>query len=230
VFVDPAIRCGYDGYMRSPTLRAPVQISQVEAIDRTLAYYEANAVAYAAETLGAAVRPRVELFARQLGAGARVVDLGCGAGRDLRLLADFGLKPVGLDLSGALAALARGYSQQPVVVGDLRLIPFRSEAFDGAWASASLLHLPRHELPRALAECRRVLKRGAPLAASVKLGRGAGTDETGRWYTYFFPDDWAGLLRASGFSDIIVDTDEELRSVDDVIRRVPWLKSFSRAV
>ena len=166
-------------------------------------------------------------FVRKVGADALILDLGCGAGRDLKLLADLGTRPVGLDLSRALAGLALGYSGQPVVVGDLRQLPFARGKFDGAWASASLLHLPRSELPGALAECRRVLRRDAPLVASVKLGRGGGPDETGRWYTYFCAIEWKELLQASGFTVVSVDTEETSRFGDDVVRPMPWLTSFS---
>ena len=60
VLVDPTAYCGYDSAMPSPTLTICAEISQSEAISRTLAYYEANAKTYAAQTVGAAVRPRIE--------------------------------------------------------------------------------------------------------------------------------------------------------------------------
>ena len=57
-----------------------------------------------------------------------------------------------------------------MVVADMRAIPFADASFDGVWASASLLHLPRSELAVALREINRILRSDGLLFASVKTG------------------------------------------------------------
>ena len=138
-------------------------------------------------------------FASSLDSGASVVDLGCGGGRDLRALRLRKFSVTGVDWAISIAAIARDYSGCRTVVGDLRDLPFKDSAFDGAWASASLLHLRREEVARALVEARRVLKPGGVLFASVKEGTGEQQDREGRCFTFFKRAEWTDLLATNGF-------------------------------
>ena len=65
-----------------------------------------------------------------LGAGRRVLDLGCGAGRHLRALRAAGARPVGADLSPDLLAEARRRGARCLIRCDTRALPFRDGAFD----------------------------------------------------------------------------------------------------
>jgi ubiquinone/menaquinone biosynthesis C-methylase UbiE len=51
-------------------------------LDSTLAYYHANAEAFFSETLGVDMLPLHERFLQSLPAGAHILDVGCGSGRD----------------------------------------------------------------------------------------------------------------------------------------------------
>lgn len=78
----------------------------------------AREAAFAAEALG-------------IDPGARVLDLGCGAGRHLRALEARGVRAAGMDRSAALLAEARRRgAASRLVRGDLRALPFRTAAFD----------------------------------------------------------------------------------------------------
>ena len=78
---------------------------------------------------GRAVRLLQEATGR--GKGARVLDLGCGAGRHLAQLGRIGYAPVGLDLSfRMLGAAKRVASDVPLAQGDMRRLPFRRASFD----------------------------------------------------------------------------------------------------
>jgi SAM-dependent methyltransferase len=59
-----------------------------------------------------------------------------------------------------------------------------SAAYDGVWASASLLHAPAAELTSDLARIHRALKPGGLFVASFKAGNGEGRDMFGRYYNY----------------------------------------------
>lgn len=89
-------------------------------------------------------------------AGARVLDVGCGAGTSLRLLAGRGAAPVGVDYSPALATEAAAAA--PALAGDAERLPLRAGAFDGALLECVLSALP--DKPAALAEVHRVLVPG----------------------------------------------------------------------
>src|SRR2546423_111928 len=93
-------------------------------------------------------------------------------GHDLRVFKTLGFRAVGLDLSPAMARIAHLYTQAPIVVGDLRALPFADRMFKGAWAAASMLHLRREDFGIAILEARRVLAVDGLLFLSMKLGEG----------------------------------------------------------
>jgi len=179
-------------------MRVPHQHPHTEMTD-TWAFYDRQAAQYAEATLSQSMERWLSPFTARLPARAPVVDLGCGAGRDLKFLRAAGFAAVGLDRSEPLARIAGRHSNAPVVVGDLRCVPFADSVFAGAWAAASLLHLPRPLIAIALAEAYRVLRSGSVLFVSVKHGRGVIRDRSGRFFTLFELDELRAALIAAGF-------------------------------
>src|SRR3954469_19956443 len=88
-----------------------------------------------------AIRPHIERFVSLLPGGASVLDVGCGPGVDTGSLALRGVKTVGLDIAGAMLAMASPHTGGRVVQADQRFLPFSDATFDGVWADACLLHL-----------------------------------------------------------------------------------------
>jgi SAM-dependent methyltransferase len=105
----------------------------------------------------------VDMAADEL-AGQRVLDLGTGSGVASQALQAVGAVPVGLDLAVEMLT-HRQEDRPPGVAGDAQQLPFRNAVFDAVVAAFSLNHVP--DLPRALSECRRVLRRGGLLLAST---------------------------------------------------------------
>jgi len=110
----------------------------------------------------------VRLFLRhaRLDAGARVLDLACGAGRHLERLRAGGLAATGMDLSAPLLADARSRRgvRGALVRGDMRALPFREGAFDGLvnfFTSFGYFLTPEEDI-RVIGEIRRVLRPGRP--------------------------------------------------------------------
>jgi len=97
-------------------MRVPHQQPHTEMID-TWAFYERRAAQYAEATLSQSMERWLSPFMARLPAGAPVVDLGCGAGRDLKFLRVAGFAAIGLDRSEPLARIAGRHSNAPVVVG-----------------------------------------------------------------------------------------------------------------
>lgn len=196
---------------------------------RTLAFYTDHAAEYAAETARLSMSPLLRTFADLSVHAAHVLDLGCGAGRDLLELSEMGLEPVGLDLSLPLASYAHKHSSAPVVVGDMRQLPFAKGSFRGVWASASLLHISRSDIGIALSECRRVLGTNGLFFSSVKAGSSEGRDQRGRFFSYFSLPEWSQLVRRAGFSVLLA---EEKPAGDARARSdstVSWINAFARA-
>ena len=104
---------------------------------------------------------RLAAFARRVRRG-RVADLGCGPGWYAKWLRERGFDVVALDVAEAMLCEARARDPQlPLVCGDLQVLPFARHSLDGAWASACYQHLPRSDLPVALAHLHAALRPGA---------------------------------------------------------------------
>jgi hypothetical protein len=91
---------------------------------------------------------------------------------------------------GKDARTAERLTGLPVQVIRFEDLAFGPE-FEGVWASASLLHVPRADLSTVLDRLASALKPGGVLFASVKRGEGEGVRD-GRWFTFYTP---AGLRR-----------------------------------
>lgn len=143
----------------------------------------------------------LDRFIADLSPWARVLDAGCGPGRDLRRMVDAGLSPIGVDLNADF--VARASQHGPARVADLRDLPFHDETFDATWACASLVHLPVEDAILALSELRRVTKTGAPVAVSVKIAGSTGWVETphgNRWFQIWDATAFADIVTSCGLS------------------------------
>lgn len=192
---------------------------------QTAFYYDANATAYADATMGLSMDEPLRAFMAGLQRSDRIIDIGCGSGRDLRRFREAGFHAVGLDVSAGLAGYAAQVSKCPVVVGDMLDLPFASGSFEGAWASASILHITRADMLTALSEIGRVLQPRGLLFCSMKLGSGEARTADQRFFSYVTPEEWQDLLDKAGFDRIDLDVD-----------RVPlpttgerWIRSLSRS-
>ncbi len=103
---------------------------------------------------------------------ARVLDLGCGEGRNTIYLSRIGFQGVGLDLSRkAVKVLNNNLFEEEVrgqgMVGDARRLPLRTASFDGVLAHHLLDHLDGQGFAAAVAEVGRVLKPGGVLLLTM---------------------------------------------------------------
>jgi SAM-dependent methyltransferase len=128
---------------------------------------------------------------------AAVLDLGCGTGRDTRALIDAGFTVTAIDGSPEMAREAERRVGQPVRVLLFEDLDY-TEAFDGIWANASLLHVPRAGLANVLAHVYRALKPGGLLHATFKSGGTEGRDTLGRYYNYLSKEEVEAFMRAAG--------------------------------
>jgi 2-polyprenyl-3-methyl-5-hydroxy-6-metoxy-1,4-benzoquinol methylase len=131
------------------------------------------------------------------------MDAGCGAGRDLKAFFTMGYNAEGLDASKELAKLAQEYSGRPVHIMKFQEMQDKfpklkpNELYDGVWACASLLHVPKKDFPLALDNLTNIIKPGGYLVASLKEGKGEETDSMGRFFNYVTMDEIQGIVRAN---------------------------------
>ena len=103
----------------------------------------------------------------------KVVDIGCGNGRDVKYLVENGLDVIGVDLSSQLLNIARKKVEEAKFINkDMRDLPFENSSFGGIWTCAAFHHLPKNEGEKALKEFYRILKPKGILFISVKKGVG----------------------------------------------------------
>jgi SAM-dependent methyltransferase len=149
--------------------------------DSTAAYYRDNAKAFVADTLTVDMKPLYAHFLPHVPSGGQILDAGCGSGRDARAFLDQGYRVTAFDASEHLAALANAHLGQAVQVIRFQDLEW-TQAFDGIWACASLLHVPGRELPDTMRRLARALRPRGVLYASFKYGSGE-RDHHGRRFT-----------------------------------------------
>ncbi|MDP1582141.1 MAG: class I SAM-dependent methyltransferase [Bradyrhizobium sp.] len=170
----------------------------------TLQFYRDNAGAYARREITSR-QARLTRFLALLPSGASILELGCGAGADSAqmLTAGFDVRPT--DGSPELAAEASRRLDRPVetlLFHDLDEV----DAYDGVWANACLLHVPRSELAQVLTLIWRALKPGGHFYASFKAGEEDGRDALNRYYNYPSPE-WLRetYARAGNWSSLSIE-------------------------
>jgi SAM-dependent methyltransferase len=177
--------------------------------EETLQFYRGNAEAYAKRTFTSR-QARLMAFLAQLPAGASILELGCGAGGETAemLARGFDVRPT--DGSPEMADIASkhlGRTVKTLLFHELDEV----EAYDGVWANACLLHVPRAGLADVLARIWRALKAGGVFYASYKAGDGDGRDTLNRYYNYP-SQDWlrATYADAGEWSSLTMEAGEVL--------------------
>lgn len=183
--------------------------------DATLQFYRRNAEAYAKREITSR-HAQLGRFLALLPPAAAVLELGCGAGGDSAEMIARGYDVTPTDGSPEMAEVASRRLGRPVktlLFQDIDAI----EAYDGIWANACLLHVPRDQLAHVLALIRRALKPGGAFYASYKAGEGDGRDTLNRYYNYP-TEDWlrATYAQAGAWTDLSIETGE-VRGFDDAM-------------
>lgn len=137
----------------------------------SIGFYERNADDFFQRSVGADMAPAYEEFLARLPVGGRILDAGCGSGRDALAFHRRGYAVTAMEAAPALAERARVHTGLPVEVRTFDQVDWR-DVFDGVWACASLLHVPALDLPAAVRRLRDALKPGGVLWMSFKYGAG----------------------------------------------------------
>lgn len=177
----------------------------------TVRAYDAAARAYrdATAALPTHLGPVTGEWGRVLGAGARVLEIGSGSGRDAAALEEVGLSVQRTDVTPAFVTLLQDDGHDAVVldpvVDDLADPADPDRPWDGVWASASLLHAARAELPRVLARAAAATREGGRLHLSLKEGDGEGWSTHGavaqpRFFTYWREGPLRAALADAGWA------------------------------
>lgn len=167
-------------------------------------------------------------FLEQLKPGIRLLDAGCGPGRDMAWLEAQGFRVTGIDISTGMLAQARSHVHGELLQMDLCQLTFPPASFEGIWCSSAFLHIPKAQAPDALRELRRVLTPDGMFFLSTLGGDGEGWEENEfagveRFFVRHSLEEMKLLLAQAGFAIVECYWDE----VDE---RHVWLNVIVRTI
>jgi len=149
----------------------------------TIDYYDKNATEYSESTIGVDFSATQERFLRYIPSHAKILDFGCGSGRDTKCFLDKGYDVDAIDGSKEFCRIASAYTGI-----DVKQMLFQDFAaineYDGIWACASILHLQKDDLILVLHKMATALKNTGVIYASFKYGTFFG-ERQGRYFTDF---------------------------------------------
>ena len=152
-----------------------------ESTRETIGYYDTNATRFVADTADIEFGALQREFIRRLPKGGRVLDLGCGSGRDSLAFLRAGLAVDAVDGSEQMVKAASRLTGLPVAHATFSDYDPQGP-YDGIWACSSLLHVPAAQLAGVIAKYARALNPGGTFYLSFKLGAHDGM-RVGRWFT-----------------------------------------------
>jgi len=138
--------------------------------------------------------------------GKEILEIGCGPGRDAKLFLARECKYVGIDLSEKLLEIAKEeVPDAQFQHADMLELPFEDDSFDGIWNCATFHHLKTEDMPIAMGEMARVLRKGGVLFLGTKLGdseeylKDGEFDGKERYFNYIKPEFMQELLENARF-------------------------------
>jgi SAM-dependent methyltransferase len=154
----------------------------------------------------------------------RILDLGCGPGRDLITFRNLGHEPIGLDACPEFVDMARSLATGEVWLQDMLALDLPAEQFDGVFANAVLFHVPSRALPRVLGDLWASLKPGGVLFSSNPRGRNEEGWADQRYACFYDLSTWQHLVEGAGF----VLLDHYFRPPGKPNHQQPWLATLWR--
>jgi SAM-dependent methyltransferase len=202
----------------------PKQLQQISEL--TLANYDGQAAAFWEGTRTHDVTQNRAALLRHIEGTPpfRLLDFGCGPGRDLKAFTELGHVAVGLEGAPHFVDMARAYSGCEVWQQDFMALDLPAAEFDGVFANASLFHVPSQVLPAVLQQLKHTLKPGGVLFASNPRGHNEEGWSGGRYGCYHDWESWRAYLLAAGF----IELEHYYRPPGLPREQQPWLASVWR--
>lgn len=167
----------------------------------SIEYYNKYAAKVFEDTVDQDMDAVIKDFLDVLEEGDTILDLGCGSGRDSLTFYEMGYDVTALDASEEMCKLAEIHTGLEVLHMTCEEMEFE-DVFDGIWACASLVHIPKNELCGVLAKIARALKEHGVLYLSFKQGDFEGFRGE-RYFCDYTERSIEELLRDQGRFDIL---------------------------
>lgn len=145
-------------------------------------YYNNNADIFFNNTIDVNVESLYQEFIPYLPTKARIIDAGCGSGRDTLYFLNQGHDVIAFDASKELVTLAEKHTNHRIQHSTFLSFTTEQNSQDGIWACASLLHVPMNELVQTFLHLSQFLKTGGIFYCSFKYGNDE-VERNGRRFT-----------------------------------------------
>jgi len=160
----------------------------------------------------------IEPFIKYTRKGGVVLVVGCGTGRDLKVLREAGFRYLGVDSSkGMLAeAVSSRNVDGPVLCTDLESLDLADCSFDGILIDSAIEHIRKSDVDDILEKLYKSLKKGGILLLRFRLGDGRVfevEDVVGtRYFTSYKREESQKMVNSNGFEVI---KDYHTKHLDD---------------
>ncbi len=191
-------------------------------------YYKTHSSIYAIKKFA----DFVDFFIRNLN-GRRILDVGCGPGRDTRHFSDHGFEVIGIDMAHNFLKIAsRNAPNARFIKMDMRNLGFPNDAFDGIWVAGSFYHIPKEDAKATLLEFNRVLKPGGLVHISLKIGDGEKVirkkEDKGRirFYAFYGENEFKDMIKSCNFKIVKSEISKE-KDLDNISIENTWMNIFA---
>jgi len=194
---------------------------------KTLRHYADNPLGFWEGTRNHDVSQNINALLSQIEGNPpyKILDFGCGPGRDLKTFKDLGHIAFGLEGCEAFCRMAREYSGCEVYQQNFIDLDLAPQFFDGLFANASLFHVPKRNLSDLLGRLHTSLKKSGILFSSNPRGKGEDLDGK-RYANYMEIDEYKAIVEEVGFKLL----DHYYRPQGQPVESCPWLACVFRKI
>lgn len=159
----------------------------------------------------------------------KILDAGCGPGRDLETFNELECNTFGVDITKKFVDIAKTRNPQShISVGDIRNLKFENCFFDAIWSCAVLSHIEKEFIPSVISEFFRVLKPDGYISILVREGYGfefVEDDFKGvkRFFVNYQADEFIEYLENAGFEMICFSSFNEKERFGERHRNINYL-------
>lgn len=183
----------------------------------TLDYYNKNSEEYFNSTLNVDMTNTYKEFLKLVPEGGKILDLGCGSGRDSMNFMKLGYEVTAVDGAKELAKKASVLLGKEVIVSTFEELELK-EKFHGIWACASLLHIKKEDLKIVLNNLYNNLEDNGVFYMSFKYGEKEYVDDKNRYFNCFTDESIISFINENTKFNILdlYITEDKLGRVNEV--------------
>ena len=183
----------------------------------TLDYYNKNSEEYFNSTLNVDMTNTYKPFLKLVPKDGKILDLGCGSGRDSMNFMKLGYEVTAVDGAKELAKKASVLLGNEVIVSTFEELELK-EKFHGIWACASLLHIKREDLKTVLNNLYNNLEDNGVFYMSFKYGEKEYVDDKNRYFNCFTDESIISFINENTKYNILglYITEDKLGRVNEV--------------